>query len=281
MNTFKSLLLSILVLSVIACSGPTKEKAAEEESVDVYNENAYTIPADLPQEVQDLVKKHNIIEFYKHDAVSFDINLTFNNQERLNATIYSKTNSSKVKVEKADGTILFFDSKEVFIKPDTAIYDKARFDALTWSYFALAPFKFTDDGTQWGEIKQMPFKNEEDSIQSIKLSFEDGVGDAPEDWYQVYINEETGLLDAMAYIVTFGNTTQYEAEKNPHAIVYSNYRPYEGAILSATWKFHNWNEETGLGEQIGEATLKNIQFLDETEDLFTLDEEATRVAKKG
>lgn len=281
MNSLKTLLISVLLINISACSGPTKEKAAEEESIDVYNEDVYTPPSDLPQVVQDLVKKHNIKDFYEHDVISFDIELTFNKKERLNATIYSKTNSSKVKVEKVDGTILLFDGKEVFIKPDSAIYGKARFDALTWSYFALAPFKFADDGTQWGEIKQLPLKNKKDSIQSIKLSFEDGVGDAPDDWYQVYVNEETGLLDAMAYIVTFGNTTQDEAEKNPHAIVYSNYHHFEGAILAGQWKFYNWSAETGLGEQIGEAMLKNIQFMEETDDLFTLDEEATRVAHDG
>ncbi len=280
-NTFKSLLLLILVLSIIACSGPSKEKTTEEESVDVYNENAYIIPTDLPQEVQNLVSQHNIKDFYEHEVISFDINLNFNDQERLNATIYSRTNSGKVKVVKADGTVLLFDGTKVYISPDSAKYDGARFDALTWSYFALAPFKFADEGTKWGQMEKLPLRNKEDFLPSVKLSFENGVGDAPDDWYQVYINQETGLVEAMAYIVTFGNRSQEEAEKNPHAIVYNNYRPYEGAIVSANWKFHNWNKETGLGEQIGEATIKNIQFIEETEDLFTLEEGATREVPAG
>ncbi len=277
-KNFKLLILSVLVISIVACNGPAKEKMGEERMVDADTEDTFTIPEDMPQMVQDMVRSHNIQDFRKHDVISFDFNLTFNKKQRLNATVYSKTNSSKVKVVKADGTILLFDGVEVYITPDSAMYDGARFDALTWSYFALAPFKFTDDGTKWGQIEKLPLGKKEDSLQSIKLSFENGVGDAPDDWYQVYKNQETGLVEAMAYIVTYGSTSQEEAEKNPHAIVYTNYRPYEGVILSANWKFHNWNKETGLGEQIGEATLKNIQFMEETEDLFTLEEGATRLA---
>ncbi len=275
---FKHFIFSALIMSLMACGGSDKEDKMEQEEVDVYTNEAYTILEDMPKKVQDLVKSHNIKAFREHDVISFEINLIFNNQERLNATIYSKTNSGKVKVEKADGTVILFDGDEIYITPDSAMYNGARFDALTWSYFALAPFKFTDDGTKWGDLEKLPFKNSTEPVQSIKLSFENGIGDAPDDWYQVYVNEETGLVDAMAYIVTFGDRSQEEAEKNPHAIVYNNYKPFEGAILSTQWTFHNWNKETGLGDQIGEANLKNIQFLDESEDLFKLESGATRLA---
>lgn len=286
MNTFKYLLIPILLINFVACNSPEKGEGKDEEidvynEVDVSNENTFTIPTDMPQMVQDLVREHNIKEFYEKDVISFEIQLIFNGSERLNATIYSRTNSSKVKVEKAEGTVVLFDGEDVFITPDSAFYEGARFDALTWSYFALAPFKFADEGTEWGEANKMPLREETDQMQSIKLSFENGVGDAPDDWYQVYVNPETGLLEAMAYIVTFGDTPKEEAEKNPHAITYSDYQPVQGAILSGKWKFHNWSKEAGLGEQIGEATITNIQFIEETEDLFTLGTGAERVPAGG
>lgn len=286
MKNFKYLLIPVLLLFIVACSSPQNEEAKEEE-IDVYNEvdvsdvNDFTIPSDMPPMVQDLVRKHNIRDFYGKDIISFEIQLTFNGIERLNATIYSRTNSSKVKVEKADGTVILFDGEEVYITPDSALYKGARFDALTWSYFALAPFKFADEGTNWGEAKQLPLREENDPMQSIKLSFENGVGDAPDDWYQVYVNPETGLLEAMAYIVTFGDTPREEAGKNPHAITYSDYQSVQGAILAGKWKFYNWSKEAGLGEQLGEATITNIQFIDEPEDLFTLGTGAERVPAGG
>jgi hypothetical protein len=272
MRTLRYFLQLILLLNLLACGNPEEEKKTGEQEV-----NAYTIPSDLPQNVEDLVQKHHIKDFYKKEVISFEIQLTFNGKERLKATIFSRTNSGKVKVEKADGTVMLFDGEDVFINPDTAFYKGARFDALTWSYFALAPFKFTDEGTKWGDTEKMLLRNENDSLKSIKLSFENGIGDAPDDWYQIYINPETGLLEAMAYIVTFGKTSQNDAEKNPHAIAYSNYQSVEGVLIAGNWKFYNWSKSTGLGEQLGEAIISNIHFMEETEGLFMLGAESKRV----
>ncbi|GAA5039003.1 hypothetical protein GCM10011506_37580 [Marivirga lumbricoides] len=281
MNILKQIIFPFLLLCLFACSKPVKDEQNEIKETEVVNENNYEIPSDLPPAIQSLVAKHNIREFYDKEIISFDIELFFNGSERLNGTIYSRTNSSKVKVEKADGTVLLFDGKDVFITPDSAQYKGARFDALTWSYFALAPFKFADEGTKWGEPTKMPLKEPDSLQQAIKLSFENGVGDAPDDWYQVYVNPETGLLEAMAYIVTFGNTPREEAEKNPHAITYSDYQTVQGAIVAGKWKFYNWSQEKGLAEQLGEATITNIKFVEETEDLFTPGTSTERVPAGG
>lgn len=46
---------------------------------------------------------------------------------------------------------------------------------------------------------------DEKDHQTAKLTFEKGIGDAPDDWYVVYTDPENNTMQAAAYIVTFGS----------------------------------------------------------------------------
>jgi len=102
---------------------------------------------------------------------------------------------------------------------------------------------------------------------TAKLTFEKGTGDAPDDWYIVYKNPKTNVLEGAAYIVSFGKGVE-EAEKEPHAIKFNDFTIVEGIPLATNWTFHLWTDVDGYGGQIGEVKLKNIKFLEDTEALF-------------
>ena len=101
-----------------------------------------------------------------------------------------------------------------------------------------------------------------------KLSFEAGTGDAPDDWYVLYADEDSQLLQVAAYIVTAGQS-QEEAEEDPHAIEYLNYQTVDGVPFATEWKFWGWRTEEGLTDQLGSANVSNIKLLDDTGDVFT------------
>lgn len=254
------LMIIIFLSFLVSCSAPESESATS--ATDAEQEQKFPVALDS------LTQAHHLAEFHQKEVVSFDIELYFRNNLRLAGTIYSRTNSTAVLVDRYDGSKLLFDGQEVYISPDTTATKGARFDALTWSYFALAPFKFKDAGTNWTENGSLPLDSGRATYPSLKLTFGDNVGDAPDDWYIVFQEEETHLLKAMAYIVTFGDTPQEEAAKNPHAIVYSDYKLIEGVPFATTWKFHNWNAADGLGSQLGEAHISNIEFTNEGDSLF-------------
>lgn len=194
----------------------------------------------------------------------------------MNAKVAMRTNSSAIKVENKDGSVIFFDGSEVAVTPDSSAVQGARFDIFTWQYFFAMPFKLTDPGTVWEEVKDRKL----DSLDypSSKLTFESNTGDSPDDWYVVYQDEQTKLLEAAAYIVTFG-TDKSKAEENPHAIVYSNYTTVEQVSFAGTWSFHNWDAENGLGDKIGDATITNIQFFQPDAAYFEIPDSATQVSK--
>ena len=112
------------------------------------------------------------------------------------------------------------------------------------------------------EMGEMPFRGQMCPV--VKMTFADGVGDSPDDWYLLYTSPQSGRLIAMAYIVTYGKTA--EAEPQPHAIVYERFVMSDGALISTEWTFYNWSERQGIyGDPIGRAILRNLMFFKKVE----------------
>lgn len=223
--------------------------------------------------IKTIEKSHKKDVFLKHKAISFDFKVSFGTKERLNAKITMLTNSTKVKIEKKDGSQLIYDGDQVFLFPNDADDKGARFDIFTWSYFFAFPYKLDDPGTKWelGNLKTI--NNTE--FQTAKLTFEKGTGDAPDDWYIIYTDTKNNLLQAAAYIVTYGsNGDTAKAEADPHAITYQDFITINEIPFATKWKFYGWTETDGLTDQFGEATLSNIMFIDNQETLFEVDQKS-------
>lgn len=210
--------------------------------------------------VKAVEKANQSAKFHKQEAISFDIDLIFGGKSSLKGKVISATNSSWLKLIKEDGTIIIFDGQKVWITPISANNGKARFDTFTWQYFFMAPFKFSDQGTIWKELGSKKY-DEHNNLEAASLTFEKGVGDASDDYYVVY-KDDQDLVKAMGYIVTFGGKSIAEAEKNAHAIVYNDYKKINGVPIAQHWDFHNWNKASGLGSKIGEAKVSNIEFVE-------------------
>ncbi|MDX1762332.1 MAG: hypothetical protein R3218_09285, partial [Christiangramia sp.] len=92
----------------------------------------------------------------------------------------------------------------------------------------------------------------------------------------IYKDPETNRLKAAAYIVTFSKEKD-KAEENPHAIVYSDYKSFENIDIATGWSFHNWSDQDGFREKLGEATITNLQFFDPQENYFKAPEDSKPV----
>ncbi len=200
--------------------------------------------------------------------------LYFGGSKRLEATITALTNSTKVRLDRADGLSLIYDGHTVYQSPASAEYGGARFDIFTWQYFFMAPFKFSDPGANWEYLgdKQLQGK----SYEAAKLTFEAGTGDAPDDWYIAYKHPDTHRLFSMAYIVTF-NKSREKAEEEPHAITYHDYEEVDGVPFATRWQFWMWTEARGIFDQLGRAEIANVRFLDPDPIFFTVGEDAKEV----
>ena len=136
----------------------------------------------------------------------------------------------------------------------------------------IVPFKLDDPGTNHTDAGKLSVTSTDDQRVGTKVSFDAGVGDAPEDWYIAFTDDD-GRMDALAYIVTAVQSKE-QAEAKPSMILYSDFTVVEGVTLATKWDFHFWNPEQGIGEQKGSASLSNIRFVDPTEGLFVKPEDA-------
>ncbi len=250
---FKSPLFLLPILLIISC-GQQESKTAETNEIES--------PAIVNEAKNDFVlsveKAHQYNDFLESENVKFDLKLYFGGNERLNATITMATNSTRAVIEKRDGSRMIYTGEKSFMYPDSANYKKARFDMFTWTYFFALPYKLSDPGTQWSNFTG------EKTINGIeyntkKLTFDSNIGDSPDDWYVLYSDPETNLLHYAAYIVTLSKSTE-EAEKDPHAIQYSDYKDINGIPVAHSWKFWGWTSETGTTDKLGYAEISNISF---------------------
>ncbi|WP_010181141.1 DUF6503 family protein [Aquimarina agarilytica] len=217
---------------------------------------------------------HKKEAYLNHKAISFDINVKFGGKDYLSGTLTQLTNGTKIRLDNKNTTKVIYNGDDVFICPKTAEIGGSRFDIFTWSYFFNLPYKLNDPGTIWSTPTKKPLNGS--LHQTEKLSFETGIGDAPDDWYIVYKNAIDNTLAGAAYIVSFGKDLA-AAEKEPHSIKFNNYQNVDGIPISKKWTFHNWNEKDGYGDQIGEATISNVKFLDVDNALFAKPEDSKPV----
>lgn len=259
---FKFLAIASLVLITTSCKENTKEtkveieETIEEQIVEIKEVNPFT--ASIEQ-------AHNKEAFNNAQAISYDFSVSFGGNNRLTATITQLTDFSKIRIDKKTWTSIIYDGNEVFVNSRNDDYKGARFDIFTWPYFISLPYKLNDNGTQWSNEKKNKWGDAQ--FDSAKLSFDSGIGDTPDDWYVVYKNPETNVLEGAAYIVSFGKDLE-KAESDPHAIKYSNFVEVNGVPFATKWTFHNWNEKDGYTDQIGEATIENIEFITVKDDVF-------------
>lgn len=200
---------------------------------------------------------HKKYAYQAKGAISFDLRLVFREKERLNATFTMLTDGSKGRIDRNDGISMVYDGMDSWIVSDSVVDSDMRFDIYTWSYFFGLPYKLSDDGTKYAAFDNDSLNGEQYNTQ--KLTFEAGTGDAPDDWYILYSDKETELLEVAAYIVTAGQSVE-DAEEDPHAIKYEDYIDVDGIPIASNWSFWAWRTEAGLTEQLGYAELTNIEF---------------------
>lgn len=223
-------------------------------------------------------KAHGGDAWDAHQALEVPISVSFGGNTILDGTLLMDTPGGRTRLELKDGTVLVFDGSDAWVAPADSKFQGGRFHALTWSYFLAAPMKLDDPGSQLEDLGEMPFRDNE--LAAARLTFGDGVGDSPDDWYIAY-RDDADHLAGMAYIVTFSKSVE-EAEKEPHAIVYGDWVDVDGVQVATEWSFHNWNEEEGIvGDPIGHAELGTPKFVEPAADAFNAPQGARKEAAPG
>ncbi|MEM6735554.1 MAG: DUF6503 family protein [Bacteroidota bacterium] len=95
-----------------------------------------------------------------------------------------------------------WDGTKAWTYPDTIdLPINPRFWSITPYYFVGLPFVLADEGVILEELGQKEYNGT--TYDLIKASYEKGIGDAPGDYYVIYINPETKLMESLRYIVSY------------------------------------------------------------------------------
>ena len=244
------------ILLFISC----KEQKTKINKVNEINEvSNVVIESNHPSYVGNMEFAHEKNAVYKNEMICFNLDMTFGKSKSL-MKIFTTPNSSSIRVDKQNGVSTIMIDGKTYTNADKSDWANEKAGIYTYHYFFMAPYKFSDPGTKWENLTAMEINDKQ--TNRCKLTFEKGTGDSPNDWYIVHSNPESNLVEHIGYIVTGGGTSIEDAEKHAHAITYADYKQVDGIPMSSRWVLSDYNQETGLGKQIGEGILRNIDFMD-------------------
>jgi len=155
-------------------------------------------------------------------------------------------------------------------KDTTAYKGNPKFYYNLMFYFYAMPFVLADDGITYDEATPLVFEGQ--TYPGIKIGYEAGVGESPEDEYILYYNPETYKMEWLGYTVTFFSK---EKSKEFHFIKYSNWQTVNGLLLpeTLTWYKYENNLPTEKGNDL---KFTDIQLSKEKMDasIFEVPEDA-------
>ncbi|TNJ43497.1 hypothetical protein KFZ70_17010 [Tamlana fucoidanivorans] len=259
----RTILLCFLFVGLLSCKDKKEETIKETKPETTFSTK---VKIDNPY-VSNIEKAYQKKAFLTKAAVTFDVSIVFGGNEILNGKALFSTDSSNGILKLNNGDTIVFSQQNVYHSPDAKNTKMIRFHAYTWHYFFMFPYKLSDQGTVWSFYPNSNLNGK--NYDTKKLSFKANTGDAPDDWYVVYANPETHLIDVVAYIVTAGKTKE-AAEDDPHAIKYQDFKTIKNIPVAHKWTFWEWHATKGLTKQIGMGIIKNVEFIDSDAALFEI-----------
>lgn len=160
-----------------------------------------------------------------------------------------------------------WDGQNAWYKPDTAaIPYNTRFWALTPYYFAGMPFVFADQG--------VVLTKEEDAIYEdvaydiVRVTFEGDVGDAPDDYYVLYLDKESSRLVAIRYVVSYPGYFKDGGHSQEKLMTYEGQQQVNGISFPEKHRTFMWEADGSIGAYVTDITLSDIEFRPATEQSF-------------
>ncbi|WP_020528311.1 DUF6503 family protein [Flexithrix dorotheae] len=141
-----------------------------------------------------------------------------------------------------------------------------RFWSLTPYYFVSMPFVFSDEGVKLSLFEEgKEFENK--IYDLVKVTYQENVGDAPEDYYIIYINRETHLIDVIRYIVSYPGFFPEGGHTPEKLMTYENRQLVNGISFAGLHRTFMYREDT-VQEYVTKTVVTDVVFKPELESSF-------------
>ncbi len=165
-------------------------------------------------------------------------------------------NSRKV-LHTGNGYAFGSDGTDIWVSPALDAYGgNPRFaNGLDFYFFAI-PFVLADPGTNREYLGQTLVNGE--SYETIKITFDAGTGDSPDDYYIAHFDPASYQLRFLLYTATYMSQTPSEQY---YGRTYDTWEEIDGLLLPTQMTAYAWDSETRTtGESYGSATFSNIRL---------------------
>ena len=230
-----SLLLGV-VIGLISCQ--TSQKATQA-----------TLPANLPVVLKKAIEAHGGYDTWKKMR-TWAFSVERDGQLQRHTTDLA---TRQVRIESEPYTI-GFDGQDVWITPDKAAFGQGspRFYHNLYWYFHAFPFVMTDPGINYETVS--PKTIDGVAYPGVKITYNAGVGDAPDDEYIAYFHPQSHRMHLLLYTVTY---FQGQPGDKYNALVYDEWKRVNGLLIPKTLKGYKYDGAT-LGDQRYTRTFEDL-----------------------
>lgn len=196
------------------------------------------------QRIWQALEAHGGLEnWYAKSPLHFRFNYQPDEGAGLDTRILNDyVNSRTVHTMVSDSSVRYgWDGNQAWLQPaDANPGTSVRFWSLTPYYFVGLPFVLADEGIHFSTLE--PLEWQENTYTPIKVTYGNGVGDAPDDYYVIYLNEQTNQLDALRYIVSYRGFFEDGQHLPEKLMTITEHITVDGMILPAGFQTRWWND---------------------------------------
>ena len=149
--------------------------------------------------------------------------------------------------------------ERAWIAPDSIERPNPRFWALTGFYFQQIPFVLADPGLNYEALPDDTLDGTPHDM--VEVTFDRGVGDAPGDTYTLYLDKDSGRVDAIRYTVSYGRDVEPGADLPETFFDYQDYVTVDGLTVPTRFEGYPYSEADGIGDTPrNEAVADSISY---------------------
>jgi hypothetical protein len=133
-----------------------------------------------------------------------------------------------------------------------------RFLALLNYYFVCLPWLVEDPGVILHEPRSATLWDDPTEYISVRVTYQPGTGDTPDDYYVLFIDPQTYLLRGCEYVVTYpGLVPEGKEHTPPHILVYEESATVDGLTVPTRFTIYDKGDEKSV---YASCTISNWSF---------------------
>lgn len=224
----KQLILLLGLVMLIACKQTSQAKQDNEVATEVTSKKE--TPA-YPESLQKVFEAHGGLDAWQNkQTLVFGMDKP-NGIEKTILDLKNRKTIIETEVHK-----IGYDGERVWLQDSAKTYKgNAKFYYNLMYYFYAMPFILADEGINYETAEPLNFEGK--NYLGIKVSYNAGVGESPEDEYILYYDVDTHQMAWLGYTVTYFSK---EKSKEYHFIKYSNWQTIQELVLPETLTWYNY-----------------------------------------